>query len=102
MLIVMDSAASAEDVRRVVETVEGLGLQAHAIPGAQRTAIGITGNRGSIDINPRSGGTIGNRPLPQFARALQAQSIGFMNYKALLVRLVAFDRLAKSATTPVA
>ena len=33
----------AEDVRRVVETVEGLGLQAHAIPGAQRTAIGITG-----------------------------------------------------------
>ena len=49
MLIVMDSAASAEDVRRVVETVEGLGLQAHAIPGAQRTAIGITGNRGSIE-----------------------------------------------------
>jgi len=41
----------------------------------------------TIDINPRSGGTIGNRPLPQFARVLQAQSIGFMNYKALLVRL---------------
>src|SRR6266545_4855257 len=49
MLIVMDSAASAEDVRRVVETVESLGLQAHAIPGAQRTAIGITGNRGSVE-----------------------------------------------------
>src|ERR1700675_2334692 len=49
MLIVMDSMASAEDVRRVVETVEGLGLQAHAIPGAQRTAIGITGNRGSVE-----------------------------------------------------
>ncbi len=49
MLIVMDAAATAEDVRRVVETVEGLGLQAHPIPGAQRTAIGITGNRGSID-----------------------------------------------------
>ena len=48
MLIVMDSAASPEDVRRVVETVESLGLQAHAIPGAQRTAIGITGNRGAI------------------------------------------------------
>jgi hypothetical protein len=41
----------------------------------------------TIDINPRSGGTIGNRPLAQFARVLQAQSIGFMNYKALLVRL---------------
>lgn len=49
MLIVMDASASREDVRRVVETVEGLGLQAHAIPGAQRTAIGITGNRGSVD-----------------------------------------------------
>jgi 3-deoxy-7-phosphoheptulonate synthase len=49
MLIVMDAAASAEDIRRVVETVEGLGLQAHAIPGAQRTAIGITGNRGTVD-----------------------------------------------------
>src|SRR5499425_1599208 len=49
MLIVMDSAASPEDVRRVVETVESLGLQAHPIPGAQRTAIGVTGNRGAVD-----------------------------------------------------
>jgi 3-deoxy-7-phosphoheptulonate synthase len=49
MLIVMDSSASAQDVRRVVETVESLGLQAHPIPGAQRTAIGITGNRGSVE-----------------------------------------------------
>jgi 3-deoxy-7-phosphoheptulonate synthase len=49
MLIVMDAAASAEDIARVVETVETLGLQAHPIPGAQRTAIGITGNRGAVD-----------------------------------------------------
>jgi 3-deoxy-7-phosphoheptulonate synthase len=49
MLIVMDSTASAEDVRRVVDAVEGLGLQAHAIPGSQRTAIGVTGNRGSVE-----------------------------------------------------
>jgi len=49
MLIVMDSAATADDVRRVVDAVEGLGLQAHAIPGAQRTAIGVTGNRGSVE-----------------------------------------------------
>jgi hypothetical protein len=41
----------------------------------------------AVDINPRSGGTVGNRPLPQFARVLQAQPIGTMNYKALLVRL---------------
>jgi 3-deoxy-7-phosphoheptulonate synthase len=49
MLVVMDSAARPEDVRRVVETIEQLGLSAHPIPGAQRTAIGITGNRGSIE-----------------------------------------------------
>ncbi|MEP6995699.1 MAG: 3-deoxy-7-phosphoheptulonate synthase, partial [Acidobacteriota bacterium] len=49
MLIVMDSTATAEDVRRVVEAIEGHGLQAHPIPGAQRTAIGITGNRGGVD-----------------------------------------------------
>jgi 3-deoxy-7-phosphoheptulonate synthase len=49
MLIVMDSVATAEDIRRVVAAVEGHGLQAHPIPGAQRTAIGITGNRGSVD-----------------------------------------------------
>ncbi|HEY7114191.1 MAG TPA: 3-deoxy-7-phosphoheptulonate synthase [Thermoanaerobaculia bacterium] len=49
MLIVMDAAASSEEVRRVVETVRGLGLQAHPIPGAQRTAIGITGNRGTVE-----------------------------------------------------
>ena len=49
MLIVMDAAATAEDIQRVVGTVQSLGLQAHPIPGAQRTAIGITGNRGAID-----------------------------------------------------
>jgi hypothetical protein len=50
----------------------------------------------TIDINARPGSysvasntfvATGPRPLPQFARVLQAQSIGFMNYKALLVRL---------------
>src|SRR5689334_1065457 len=49
MLIVMDAAATAEDIERVVGTVQTLGLQAHPIPGAQRTAIGITGNRGTVD-----------------------------------------------------
>ncbi len=49
MLIVMDAAASAEDIARVVDAISGLGLQAHPIPGAQRTAIGITGNRGTVD-----------------------------------------------------
>jgi hypothetical protein len=41
----------------------------------------------AIDINPRSGGATGTRPLPQFGRVLQTQSIGWANYKALLLRL---------------
>src|SRR5690349_5452910 len=49
MLIVMDAAATSEQVRHVVETVQALGLSAHPIPGAQRTAIGITGNRGPVE-----------------------------------------------------
>jgi 3-deoxy-7-phosphoheptulonate synthase len=49
MLIVMDSLATAEDVQRVVAAVENAGFQAHPIPGAQRTAIGITGNRGTVE-----------------------------------------------------
>jgi 3-deoxy-7-phosphoheptulonate synthase len=49
VLIVMDAAATEEDVRRVVGSVRALGLQAHPIPGSQRTAIGITGNQGSVD-----------------------------------------------------
>ena len=47
----------------------------------------------AIDINPRSGGTTGVRPLAQFGRVLQTQSIGWANYKALLMRLEKrFDR----------
>ena len=41
----------------------------------------------AIDINPRSGGTTGARPMPQFGRVLQTQSIGWADYKALLMRL---------------
>lgn len=39
------------------------------------------------NINPRSGGTTGNRPLPQFARIDQLQSFGETTYKALLTRI---------------
>jgi Carboxypeptidase regulatory-like domain len=41
----------------------------------------------AIDINPRSGGATGTRPLQQFGRVLQTQSIGWADYKALLLRL---------------
>jgi carboxypeptidase family protein len=41
----------------------------------------------TININPRSGGTTGTRPLPAFARIDQVQSRGELKYEALLVRL---------------
>jgi 3-deoxy-7-phosphoheptulonate synthase len=49
MLIVMKPLATDRDVRGVVEKIESLGLRAHPIPGAQRTAIGITGNTGPLE-----------------------------------------------------
>ena len=48
MLIVMDRGATGEDVERVVAAAERLGLRAHPIPGAQRTAVGITGNKDAV------------------------------------------------------
>src|SRR5215831_5932576 len=49
MLVVMQAHATAEDIRRVCDKIEALGYRAHSIPGAERTAIGITGNRGEIE-----------------------------------------------------
>jgi 3-deoxy-7-phosphoheptulonate synthase len=50
MLVVMGAAATEKQVRDVCERIEALGLKAHPIPGAARTAIGITGNTGSLDL----------------------------------------------------
>jgi 3-deoxy-7-phosphoheptulonate synthase len=50
MLVVMQSQATAEQIRAVCERVESLGYKAHPIPGSGRTAIGITGNTGTVDI----------------------------------------------------
>src|SRR5688500_3036531 len=49
MLIVMDIHAGQEQVDAVLRYVEKMGLRGHAIPGSQRTAIGITGNQGPVD-----------------------------------------------------
>src|SRR6201988_3368428 len=49
MLVVMQAHATDEQVRTVCEKIEKLGYRAHAMPGAQRTAIGITGNRGEVE-----------------------------------------------------
>lgn len=50
MLVVMQSHATEEQVREVCQRIESLGLKAHPIPGSIRTAIGITGNEGAIDL----------------------------------------------------
>lgn len=45
----MKPGAAASEISRVVEVIETLGFRAHAMPGENRTAIGITGNRGAVD-----------------------------------------------------
>lgn len=50
MLVVMQSHATEAQVRAVCERIESLGLKAHPIPGSNRTAIGITGNKGALDL----------------------------------------------------
>jgi 3-deoxy-7-phosphoheptulonate synthase len=50
MLVVMQATATEQQVRQVCERIEALGLKAHPIPGSLRTAIGITGNKGMLDL----------------------------------------------------
>jgi 3-deoxy-7-phosphoheptulonate synthase len=49
MLIVMKSDATDSQVESVLRVIEELGFKGHPMPGAMRTAIGITGNQGAID-----------------------------------------------------
>jgi 3-deoxy-7-phosphoheptulonate synthase len=49
MLIVMKAGAGDQDVAAVVKVIEQLGYRPHIMPGATRTAIGITGNQGAVD-----------------------------------------------------
>jgi 3-deoxy-7-phosphoheptulonate synthase len=49
MLIVMKSGAAEEEIAAVVKVIEHLGYRSHVMPGATRTAIGITGNQGAVD-----------------------------------------------------
>src|SRR5829696_3087945 len=49
MLIVMKHDATDGQVETVLRVIEHLGFKGHPMPGAMRTAIGITGNQGAID-----------------------------------------------------
>ena len=49
MLVVMKPQATPEEIQSVCDHIEQLGFRAHPLPGAQRTAIGITGNQGQVE-----------------------------------------------------
>jgi 3-deoxy-7-phosphoheptulonate synthase len=49
VLVVMRKDATEEQVRGVQRAIEARGYKAHPIPGAQRTAIGVTGNKGALE-----------------------------------------------------
>ena len=51
MLIVMKSDATDAQIESVVRIIEELGYKAHPMPGATRTAIGITGNQTAVDAS---------------------------------------------------
>ncbi|MGE3549179.1 MAG: 3-deoxy-7-phosphoheptulonate synthase [Geobacter sp.] len=49
MLIVMSHTASQADIDKVIQNVKQLGFSAAPIPGGERTAIGVLGNKGYVD-----------------------------------------------------
>ncbi|MHB8653566.1 MAG: 3-deoxy-7-phosphoheptulonate synthase [Terriglobia bacterium] len=49
MLIVMKPQATEDNVQGVCRKIESMGFRPHPMPGAQRTAIGITGNPGPLE-----------------------------------------------------
>jgi 3-deoxy-7-phosphoheptulonate synthase len=46
MIINMSAAATADDIKHVVERIEECGYQAHVIHGAERTVVGAVGSNG--------------------------------------------------------
>jgi len=52
MLIVLHHSAAAKDVENIKRTITKMGLKPVAIPGAERTAIGVVGNKGWVDDSP--------------------------------------------------
>ena len=51
MLVVMETTASDQMVAKVCLVVESMGLTAHPIAGAQRTVVGVTGNKSKVDAD---------------------------------------------------
>jgi 3-deoxy-7-phosphoheptulonate synthase len=50
-LIVMNAGATEPEITGVIRVIESLGFRAHPMPGVTRTAIGVTGNQGAVDLS---------------------------------------------------
>jgi 3-deoxy-7-phosphoheptulonate synthase len=48
----MKADATDRDIAEVERIIREMGFRPHAMPGASRTAIGITGNQGAVDVTP--------------------------------------------------
>jgi 3-deoxy-7-phosphoheptulonate synthase len=47
----METKATDQMVAKVCVVIESMGLTAHPIPGAQRTVVGVTGNKSKVDAD---------------------------------------------------
>ena len=68
MLVVMKAQATPDEIQAVCEHIEQLGYRAHPMPGAQRTAVGIT------RIHILSSARRGRRPNADVGRVLSGRS----------------------------
>jgi len=51
MVVIMNSDATAENIRGVVERIESLGMQTHLSRGKERTIIGLIGDEREVDFD---------------------------------------------------
>ena len=51
MIVIMKPTATEEDLQRVLERVESLGLEAHLSPGESHTIIGLIGETARLSRN---------------------------------------------------
>ena len=54
MLVVMEKGATKEMVDNICREIEKAGLKAHPMPGALRTAIGVTGNKARVEAGQQA------------------------------------------------
>src|ERR1700689_1961126 len=59
----MRAQATEQDIAQVCARIQSLGFRAHGMPGAERTAVGITGNHGPVPVEEFEG-------LPGVAEAI--------------------------------